>query len=321
MPIITIQFIKDVVATPEQKRELIVKMTETFVSILGDVVKPFTYCLIQETPVGEWGIAGVPMPDLAYLIGPQHAEVIARSNAQMANVIAQMNAQNGAAASNVPPQPANSPAVTTGGAAQPEERNKKADDIWRGVSSPSAKSSSTASSNGNGHHRPANPAEADAVWRGAATNGNGSSKFGPAPADHQAFFAQWFEELWNKKNYDIAYARVHPEMRAHGAGGQIMTSGPDAVIGMVKEWHKAMPDGKMTVHEVISEGDLSTIRMTWEGTHTGEFYGVKPSGKRIKVTSIGIDRIVNGLIVEGWGELDMFGMMQQMGAIPAPAGS
>ncbi len=321
MPIITIQFIKDVVATPAQKKELIEKMTATFVSVLGDVVKPFTYCLIQETPIGEWGIAGIPMPDLAYLIGPEYDEVRAKSNAIMAAAVQQMAAaQNGSApAANVPPQPTNSPAVTTGGAAQPAERNKNADDIWRGAASPAK--ASAASSNGNGHHRPATPQEADDVWRGTASNGNGTSKFGPAPADHHAYFAQWFDELWNKKNYDIAYARVHPEMRAHGAGGQIMTSGPDAVIGMVKEWHKAMPDGKMTMHEVISEGDLSTIRMTWEGTHTGEFYGVKPSGKRIKVTSIGIDRIVDGMITEGWGELDMFGMMQQMGAIPAPAGS
>ena len=40
MPIITVQFIKDVVATPEQKRELIVELTNTFVGILGDVVRP-----------------------------------------------------------------------------------------------------------------------------------------------------------------------------------------------------------------------------------------------------------------------------------------
>ncbi len=50
MPVITIRFIKDVVATPEQKRELIIKMTDTFVSVLGDVVRPFTYCIIEETP-------------------------------------------------------------------------------------------------------------------------------------------------------------------------------------------------------------------------------------------------------------------------------
>jgi steroid delta-isomerase-like uncharacterized protein/4-oxalocrotonate tautomerase family enzyme len=73
MPIITVRFMKGIAATPEQKRELITRLTETLISILGDVVRPFTYCLIQETPVGEWGIAGVPVTDFAHLISAQAA--------------------------------------------------------------------------------------------------------------------------------------------------------------------------------------------------------------------------------------------------------
>ncbi len=80
MPIITVQFIEDVVATPEQKRQLIIELTDKFVEILGDVVRPFVYCIIKETPQKEWGIAGVPMPDLPYLVGDEHAQVIERSN-------------------------------------------------------------------------------------------------------------------------------------------------------------------------------------------------------------------------------------------------
>lgn len=66
MPIIEIRFIKDVVAPmPEQKRQLIERLTEDFIQICGEVTKPFVYCLISETPQMEWGISGVPMPDLA----------------------------------------------------------------------------------------------------------------------------------------------------------------------------------------------------------------------------------------------------------------
>jgi 4-oxalocrotonate tautomerase len=90
MPIINIKFIKDVVATDEQKAELIVKMTDTFVGVLGDVVRPFTYVVIDETPMGQWGIAGVPMPDLPYLVSPEHAEVIEKSNKTMREAIEQM---------------------------------------------------------------------------------------------------------------------------------------------------------------------------------------------------------------------------------------
>jgi len=232
MPIITVQFIQDVVATPAQKRELIVRLTDTFCDILGDVVRPFVYCIIQETPQQEWGIAGVPMPDLVYLTSDEHAQVIERSNALMRAVIIQAGQSSGTA------------------------------------------------------------------------------------AEHRALFTRWFEELWNKKNYNIAYELVDADFTAHGAGGQDIKQGPDGVIGMVKAWHAAMPDGRMTVDDIITEGDLSTIRMTWEATHTGKFGEIPASGKRITVTSIGIDRVIGGKITEGWGELNLLGMLQQMGAIP-----
>lgn len=91
MPIINIKFIEGVVATPEQKIELVQKMTDTFVEVLGDVVRPFTYCIIDETPPMQWGIAGVPMPDLEYLT-TRHMEVIERANELMREAIAEMAA-------------------------------------------------------------------------------------------------------------------------------------------------------------------------------------------------------------------------------------
>jgi 4-oxalocrotonate tautomerase len=95
MPIITIQFIKDVVATPEQKRELLEKMTETFVSVLGEVVRPYVYCIIQETPQGEWSIGGVPMPNLEYLVGDYTTKVHPKANEIMRSVIAQQQSDSG----------------------------------------------------------------------------------------------------------------------------------------------------------------------------------------------------------------------------------
>jgi 4-oxalocrotonate tautomerase len=91
MPIIDVRFIQDVVATPAQKRQLIEQLTETFVSICGEVTRPFVYCLIHETPQMEWGISGVPMPDLQYLIGERRAEEIRRANEIMAAAVAQQS--------------------------------------------------------------------------------------------------------------------------------------------------------------------------------------------------------------------------------------
>jgi 4-oxalocrotonate tautomerase len=89
VPIINIKFIEGVVATSEQKIELVQKMTDTFVEVLGDVVRPFTYCIIDETPPMQWGIAGVPMPDLEYLT-TRHMDVIERANELMRQAMAEM---------------------------------------------------------------------------------------------------------------------------------------------------------------------------------------------------------------------------------------
>ncbi len=136
--------------------------------------------------------------------------------------------------------------------------------------------------------------------------------------EHRALFTRWFDELWNRKNYTITQELVHPEFTAHGAGGQDIKQGPNGVADLVRTWHVAFPDGRMTMDDIITEGEYSVIRMTFRGTHRGDFYGIPASGKPVVVTSIGIDRVVDGKITEGWGELDMLGMMQQIGAIPAP---
>ena len=84
MPVITIKVIKGVVLTSdEQKRELLAKMTDTFISVVGDVARPYTYCIIEETPLFEWSIGGTPMPNLPFLIGPEYAGMHSNANAIM----------------------------------------------------------------------------------------------------------------------------------------------------------------------------------------------------------------------------------------------
>ncbi len=94
MPIIEIRFIEGVVATePEQKRRLIERLTEDFIEICGEVTRPFVYCIINETPALQWGISGVPMPDLAYLTGERRQAEIGRANELMAEMEAQQAPQ------------------------------------------------------------------------------------------------------------------------------------------------------------------------------------------------------------------------------------
>jgi len=56
-------------------------------------------------------------------------------------------------------------------------------------------------------------------------------------------------------------------------------------------------------------------------TFKGELAGIPPTGKSATVTGMAIDPIVNGKMVESWGIFDQFGMLQQLGVIPAPGQS
>jgi predicted ester cyclase len=127
---------------------------------------------------------------------------------------------------------------------------------------------------------------------------------------------RWNEEGWSGGKYELAHEIISPNMQVHGAGGQAVGMGPDGLIDLIKTWRTAFPDGRMEIDDLIVEGDTVAIRNTWYGTQTEEFYGIPPSGKSVAVTSVGIDRVQDGLVNEGWGELDMIGMMQQMGALP-----
>ncbi len=58
-------------------------------------------------------------------------------------------------------------------------------------------------------------------------------------------------------------------------------------------------------------------RVTFQGTHSGEFQGIPATGKQVSMQVIDILRIENGKVVERWGLSDQVGMMQQLGVMPS----
>jgi predicted ester cyclase len=79
---------------------------------------------------------------------------------------------------------------------------------------------------------------------------------------------------------------------------------------------EAFPDIRLTIQDIFSEGDMVAARVAFRGTHRGEFQGIPPTGKEVAFTSIEVNRVVDGKVEEHWVELDLLGLMQQLGAIP-----
>jgi len=91
----------------------------------------------------------------------------------------------------------------------------------------------------------------------------------------------------------------------------------EGVLDMFRMYRAAFPDMQMKAEEVLVSGDRTVTRGKATGTHQGELMGMPPSGKRIEVKFIDIMQFNDaGVVREHWGLMDMFSMMQQLGAIP-----
>jgi predicted SnoaL-like aldol condensation-catalyzing enzyme len=92
--------------------------------------------------------------------------------------------------------------------------------------------------------------------------------------------------------------------------------GPALVELHLQAIRKTFPDFVLNTHEVVADQDWVAVRVTGEGTHLGEWLGIEPTGKRIRLRGINLDRVHAGRIVEHWGEADTVGMLMQMGVDP-----
>jgi steroid delta-isomerase-like uncharacterized protein len=77
----------------------------------------------------------------------------------------------------------------------------------------------------------------------------------------------------------------------------------------------AFPDWHETIEDIIAEGDKVWVRLTYTGTHKGEFMGLAPTGKAITSKAVDIYRIVNGKLAEYWNVTDNASIFKQIGAI------
>jgi steroid delta-isomerase-like uncharacterized protein len=94
----------------------------------------------------------------------------------------------------------------------------------------------------------------------------------------------------------------------------------EGVKQMFRMYLAGFPDLRMEAEDVLVSGDKVVARVRATGTHQGEFMGMPATGKRVDVQLIDIIRFGDdGLAHEHWGVFDALGMMQQLGAIPAPA--
>lgn len=134
--------------------------------------------------------------------------------------------------------------------------------------------------------------------------------------ENKAIMTRMIEEVWNQGNLETADELFAPNHTSPSAPQ--LPPGSEGVKILVNMFRAAMPDYHMTIDMMVAEANQVAGRFTQSGTHSGgPIMELEASGKSATWTEIGVLRIEGGKIVESWYEVDMMGMLTQLGAIPA----
>jgi steroid delta-isomerase-like uncharacterized protein len=128
---------------------------------------------------------------------------------------------------------------------------------------------------------------------------------------------QW--EALGAGNFDLMGQGYDDNVLYHGGAGE-ERRGKAAALDLAKMYRTAFPDVRVTIEDMIAEGDRVFTRVRPQATHTGELMGMPPTGKKIDLQWVmNVVRIANGKIVEEWEIFNQMDLMRQLGAIPPEA--
>ena len=130
---------------------------------------------------------------------------------------------------------------------------------------------------------------------------------------------RYLEEVWDKGNVDLIDELFTTDFVRHGppaVEGEVR--GPEGFKGLVSTYHAGFPDFRVTIDEMIAEGDSVVSRWTVRGTHQGELLGNAPTGNQVTFSGYLFDRISGGKIEEELVDYDTLHVMQEIGGVPRP---
>ena len=120
-----------------------------------------------------------------------------------------------------------------------------------------------------------------------------------------------FIDSYNNRNLDLLDDIVAPDYFDHTHQLKDLES----IKQIFNMAFIAFPDWHETIEDMIAEGDMVWVRLSYTGTNTGEWFGQAPTGNKITAKAVAIYHIVNGKLTEGRFITDQLDMLKQIGVI------
>ena len=133
---------------------------------------------------------------------------------------------------------------------------------------------------------------------------------------NEAVIRRMFDEVINQGKLDLVDELFDSDFRTKTPQGEMDRAGFKDYVAM---WRAGFPDVHCEVRDVVESGDKIAWGITATGTHTGDFMGIPPSGRKIDFDSLNIATMRNGKGYRHEVVMDTLTMMTQLGVVPAPA--
>jgi steroid delta-isomerase-like uncharacterized protein len=126
-----------------------------------------------------------------------------------------------------------------------------------------------------------------------------------------------YDEVWNKRKVEVIKEIISPSHALHGPNASGTSVGPEAYERQYLLFLTGFPDLRLTIEDIVSEGNKVAVSWNFSGTHQGDFMGAPATNKTVSVDGITINHVANGKIMDSYISYDALGLMLQVGAVIA----
>ena len=131
---------------------------------------------------------------------------------------------------------------------------------------------------------------------------------------------RFYEAMHNDHDLTMFETAVDPNVVCRWSGLPDVHGAAELRAVITADLH-AFPDQAITLDQLVVAGHDVASRWTYHGTHTGEYYGIPPTGRTVVSTFVAFDRIVDSKLVENWTVFDNYDLMRQLGILPDAEGA
>lgn len=143
-----------------------------------------------------------------------------------------------------------------------------------------------------------------------------SSSSPSAGEQNKHIVRRYFGEAWNQGKLEALDSLLAPQYINHTPSTHNPPRGPGGLKPIIAAFRRAFPDLHFDIKDLIASDSMVVARVVMTGTQQDSLFQLPPTGKKVEVNQINIEKISNGQIVEHWRVTDELSLMRQLGFVP-----